>query len=159
MKIKRISYLFLLVPLLFICSCSSNRNNSSSINSESDSSSDIELSNNVNNSEEKDIGIDVILRQDLNFNGIHYVMNPDKKISFDDSYNLLGYFVNACDLEYWMSFDNNPSLVYAVEENSTLVRHHSNESLKNRFELYSIDIPDAIGLKINQIYIYESEAQ
>ncbi len=129
--------------------------NHSSINSEFDSNSDI-TSNNVDNSlYEEDIFVDAILRQDFYLNGVHYVMNLEKKISFDETYDLLGYFVNACDLEYWMSFDNDSSLVYAVEENSTLVRHHLNENLKNRFELYSVDLPNAIGLKCNDIYIYE----
>ncbi len=158
MKIEKIFFLFLLVPLFAVCSCSSNQINSSSINSEFDSNSDITSNSNIDNSSnEENIFVDVILRQDFYLDGVHYVMNLEKKLSFDDSYSLLGYFVNACDLEYWMSFDNNPSLVYAVEENSTLVRHHSNENLKNRFELYSVNIPKAIGLKIGQIYIYESE--
>mgnify|MGYP006917398131 CR=1 FL=1 len=83
--------------------------NHSSINSEFDSNSDI-TSNNVDNSlYEEDIFVDAILRQDFYLNGVHYVMNLEKKISFDETYDLLGYFVNACDLEYWMSFDNDSS--------------------------------------------------
>ncbi len=156
---KKISFLFLFVSLFFICSCSNNRINASSINSKFGSNSDITSNNNLDNSfNEEDIFVDAILRQDFYLNGAHYVMNLEKKLSFDENYDLLGYFVNACDLEYWMSFDNDPSLVYAVEEDSTLVRHHSNENLKNRFELYSVDLPNAIGLKYNNIYIYERKS-
>ena len=89
-------------------------------------------------------------------NDVHYVMNLEKVLPTDENYNLLGYYVNACDLEYWMAFDNNPLLVYVIEENNTLV-NRTKENLKNRFELYFVDVPNAIGLKANQMYIYEKE--
>jgi hypothetical protein len=157
MIIKRISYVILPIYFFSICSCTINHSYSSSINNVSESNSNKELSNNTNNSITNDIAIEVILRHDFYLNDVHYVLNLEKELSYDNSYNLLGYFVNACDLEYWKSYDNNPYLVYAVEENSTLVRNNSNENLKNRFELYSIDMPNAIGLRNNRIHIYERE--
>lgn len=83
-------------------------------------------------------------------------MNLEKVLPPDENYNLLGYYVNACDLEYWIDFDNNPLLVYVIEENNTLV-NRTKENLKNRFVLYFVDVPNAIGLKTNQMYIYEKE--
>ncbi len=97
-----------------------------------------------------------VIRQDFYLNDVHYVMNLEKVLPPDENYNLLGYYVNACDLEYWMNFDNNPLLVYVIEENNTLV-NRTKKNLKNRFELYFVDVPNAIGHKANQMYIYEME--
>lgn len=102
--------------------------------------------------------ISVVLRQDFYLNDFHYIMDPNTSINFDESFILIGYFVNACDLEYWQSYDNNPLLVYAIEENNTLINSMVRENLKNRFELYSINIQDTIGLRcVDEIRVYEKK--
>ena len=154
---RKIKLFLLLGVILFntfaFTSCNMNQ---SFNNIPNDSSSIINCDSSEEYSFDEEGIIDCVLRQDFYLDGVHYVMNLEKELSSDENYNLLGYYVNACDLEYWMSFDNNPLLVYAIEENNTLV-HRTNENLKNRFELYFVDVPNAIGLKATRMFIYEKE--
>lgn len=162
MKGKRKTFSIIITSLLslgFLSACNSLE--TSSVNNSDDylTCDDCNISNDYssNDSQSADVFLEARIRQDFYLNDVHYVRNTSKELLFDDSYILLGYFVNACDLENWKSFDNNSSLVYAVEDNNTLVRNCVDDALKNRFELFSINISDAIGLKNNTIYIYEME--
>ena len=133
----------LFASLFAFCSCSSDKINTY-------------LNSSLDDSQWSDPSLSSMVRQDFYLNDVHYVMNAEIEVYFDESFNLIGYFVNACDVEYWKSYDNNPLLLYAIEEHNSLINNTSDESLKNRFELYSINISDAIGLKNGSIMgVYE----
>lgn len=112
-------------------------------------------SSNINTS---DLYIIISLPLEFELDGIIYQAESGGTIPFSEDYELIGYFVNECDLEYWMEYDNNPSLKYVVDENNSLINRLFDEDLFDRFGLYSIDIEGCIGLKCDSFmfYIYKS---
>lgn len=103
--------------------------------------------------------LEIILQQDFYYNESHYIMKVGEKVIRDESHTFIGYFINEEDLEKWNLYDNNPSLVYVINVGNTLFRRSiGNEELKNRFELYTFEDSENIGVSIfSELLIYEKE--
>lgn len=171
----------LLVAFLFVstfCSCKNKLDNSSDLfSSIADESSSIEETNENSSSlfsssdesstvEENDENSSVfgpfivaVFCQNFYIDGIHYSAESGLTTALTDDNVLIGYFINEEDLEKWIAYDNNPELIYAIDEHNSLYRLENGiekSRLENRFELYSINDSDDIGMYYSgNLYIYE----
>ncbi len=143
-KLVYLLYVLLLLPT--IVSCSNNKVSSSGDNI---SITTIEDASNI------DVYLKAIVRQDFYLDNNHYIMNTESNLVIEDNYELIGYFVNEEDLNYWKTYDNNIDLKYAVDDSNNLV-HNGTVEFKDRFAIYSIDNPNNLGLRIgSELCVYE----
>lgn len=156
---RKIMMCGLLGILLATMSCSSKELNSFGT-SDSSLPTNTEISNTSPNSNNIDIEIDIILRQDFYYNESHYIMKIGKKVIKDESNTFIGYFINEEDIDKWTLYDNDSTLIYVINDGNGLLRKSSGkEELINRFELYSFENSDKIGVleNLTELVVYEKE--
>lgn len=156
---RKIMMCGLLGILLATMSCSSKGLNSFGT-SDSSLPTNTEISNTSPNSNNIDIEIDIILRQDFYYNESHYIMKIGKKVIKDESNTFIGYFINEEDIDKWTLYDNDSTLIYVIDDGNGLLRKSSGkEELINRFELYSFENSDKIGVleNLTELVVYEKE--
>lgn len=100
----------------------------------------------------------MVLDSAFELDGITYRSDLEDTITFSEEYELIGYYVNESDLEYWMAYDNDSSLKYAVNDDNILVNKWFGEDLNDRFGLYAIGKERYIGLQYQKysFYIYKA---
>ena len=135
---KKISSIFVLVPLLILLSaCSSNN-----VSSEYDNSS----------SNSNDIFFVLIIPQNFYYRDKNFVYNKDVLLNEKNITSFWGYFVNDEDLEKWQEYDQSCDFHYIVDENNSIYNYDLTGKLTNRFELFLTDRENVIALKNNGNY-------
>ena len=80
-------------------------------------------------------------QEKFKFDNAEYIL-IDEEIDRSSFTTLVGYLINAEDLEKWKSIDDDESLIYAIDEENSVYKYayDENDPLKNRFELFSSEI-------------------
>lgn len=135
---KKISSIFVSVPLLILLSaCSSNNVSSEYDNSSSDSGDTFLVST---------------IPQNFYYQNEHFVLNRDVVLSEQNITSFFGYFINQEDLEKWQEYDQSSDICYIVDENNSIYNYDLTGKLTNRFELFLTDRENVIALKNNGNY-------
>ena len=135
---KKISSIFVLVPLLILLSACSSNNVSSEYDNSSSNSNDIFLVS--------------IIPQNFYYRDKNFVYNKDVLLNEKNITNFWGYFVNDEDLEKWQEYDQSCDFHYIVDENNSIYNYDLTSKLTNRFELFLTDRENVIALKNNGNY-------
>ena len=135
---KKISSIFVSVPLLILLSaCSSNN-----VSSEYDDSS----------SDSGDTFLVSTIPQNFYYQNEHFVLNRDVVLSEQNITSFFGYFINQEDLEKWQEYDQSSDICYIIDENNSIYNYELTGELTNRFELFLTDRENVIALKNNGNY-------
>lgn len=135
---KKISSIFVSVPLLILLSACSSNNVSSEYDDSSRNSNDIFLVS--------------IIPQNFYYCDKNFVYNKDVLLNEKNITSFWGYFVNDEDLEKWQEYDQSCDFHYIVDENNSIYNYDLTGKLTNRFELFLTDRENVIALKNNGSY-------
>ena len=135
---KKISSIFVSVPLLILLSACSSNNVSSEYDDSSRNSNDIFLVS--------------IIPQNFYYCDKNFVYNKDVLLNEKNITSFWGYFVNDEDLEKWQEYDQSCDFHYIVDENNSIYNYDLTGKLTNRFELFLTDRENVIALKNNGNY-------
>lgn len=135
---KKISSIFVSVPLLILLSACSSNNVSSEYDDSSRNSNDIFLVS--------------IIPQNFYYCDKNFVYNKDVLLNKKNITSFWGYFVNDEDLEKWQEYDQSCDFHYIVDENNSIYNYDLTGKLTNRFELFLTDRENVIALKNNGNY-------
>lgn len=135
---KKISSIFVSVPLLILLSACSSNNVSSEYDDSSRNSNDIFLVS--------------IIPQNFYYCDKNFVYNKDVLLNEKNITSFWGYFVNDEDLEKWQEYDQSCDFHYIVDESNSIYNYDLTGKLTNRFELFLTDRENVIALKNNGNY-------
>lgn len=135
---KKISSIFVSVPLLILLTACSSNNVSSEYDDSSRNSNDIFLVS--------------IIPQNFYYCDKNFVYNKDVLLNEKNITSFWGYFVNDEDLEKWQEYDQSCDFHYIVDENNSIYNYDLTGKLTNRFELFLTDRENVIALKNNGNY-------